>query len=364
MRLLILLVLLLMLTAPACRPEKEAADPAPAAPSADLILTTEGIRLWSEPGAEGAVLAELPRGAALRDLGAVSSFTTPIRLRGADYDEPWLRVATADGSAGWLYGGVLHFGVADTAAARQLLMTKRLQSFFGPLQVERIQQYRKAFHRTATLEDFSHTFFAGQALRDTLTDILASRTEVQPLPSPPNLFWLEEALPGFLPQLVDAGAAYYLFTDYRDFLALAERTTATTDDEFIELCIAAFPEDSIEYFYPAWTFPVAGQAVHSLLGRGDHRRALAGIDRLWRQSDRFHPALERLKGGLLNDITRPDVTFWEKRSKAIEELDSIITGEYACLTPQEKIALETRRRQLADTLQTTITFDHQSGIYE
>lgn len=350
-----------------CSSEAPPADepqPSPPREATALVVNIDGLRLRDAPGEDGRVIRELSRGDVLYDLGEVSSFTTPIRLRGIQFDEPWLKVAAADRAEGWVYGGALHFTMRQPTELAQLLMRKRLQTFFGPDKAGSIEHYRQAFYAIEHTEDFVRLFRRGQSLRDTLVAMLESRIEVGPVEQLPDLFWLEEALPGFVPQLVAEGTAYYLFTDFRDFGKVAAATPGREDDAFVSFCLQVFPEDSIEYFFPAWTIQTWDYGGHSLLGRGVHHRLLREMDHLLAASDHFAAELHSIKMDLLNDITRPDVTYWEPQEKVMAEMDSILAADYGFLTPSDRIALRTRREQFAEPEKHGIEFSHQSGIYD
>lgn len=329
-----------------------------------LIVNIENLRLRDQAGEKGSVLERLAKGAVLSYLNELSNFTTEIKLGGIQFNEPWLKVETAGGRRGWVYGGGLHFEMEDSSQLAQLLMGIRLQTLFGQFIAGRIETYRRGFHNIQTQDDFAATYKAGLSLRDTLVQLLQFRIETGAPSEQPELFWLQQAIPAFIPQLVAEGTAYYLFIDYRSFLEKAILTAANDDDDFMQLCLSSFPEDSIEYFFPAWTIQTWDYGGHSLLGRGIHKNILDQIDKIGKNSDLFVKEINSIKSDLLNDISLPDVTYWETKDKIKEELDAIIAENYSALTALEKIEIQTRRQHFNDPEAYGIQVNHRSGIYD
>lgn len=348
------------------RPEEQGLSvknkpPAPAAPATELTTCFDGVRLRRSPGPEGPVLIELPAGTPLVDLQEVSSFVTPVVLQGKSLEEPWFKVATPSGQQGWIYGGVFHF--CETPAA-DLLKRKRLQAFFDTAQVRRMVEFRRAFTSVATAKDLSQVYREGLKLRTEIVNRLddrLARLEGNPIP---NLFWLEEDLPGFVLQLVADGTAYHLFVDFRQWEERSKKTAAKGDDAFFGLCFQAFPQDSIEYFFPAWTIQVGENRGHSLLGRGIHRQIIRQMDQVIKESDLFEPEILSMKTEVINDITRPYVTYWESQDQIIAELEAIMTGDHRCLNQRDLVGLEVRLTQFRDPGRHGIELNFKSGAHE
>lgn len=327
-----------------------------------FVVSFDGLGLRAEPGPEGAVLRRLAAGARLSDLGQVSDFTTAIRLGGIAYNEPWLYVRTRSGEQGWVYAGGLEFGGQDGGAALPpRLLEKRLQTLFGPATTDRMAAYRLAFEGVETADSFAQVYREGVALRDECIRQLQTAGNRSPESPSPDLFWLQEALPGFIPQLVAEKTSYYLFADYRQWRKSARHTPETDDDAFVDLCLAAFPEDSIEFFFPAWTIQTSDYGGHSLLGRGIHHRLLRQMDKALAQSDRFRPEIEALKKKILTDVTSPDVTYWEPVDRIVRELEAILAQPPACLLRNDRIALEGRLDQFRDPASSGIVANQRAG---
>lgn len=92
---------------------KNVPPPTSNAPTAEVAKQAEtykvvvkDLRLRDQPTQTGsAVLATLKEGDLLTFEGVASEKTEEIVLRGVKYNEPWLKMRTADGKEGWVYGG-------------------------------------------------------------------------------------------------------------------------------------------------------------------------------------------------------------------------------------------------------------------
>lgn len=329
-----------------------------------LIVNIDELRLRTQPGQNGSVIKTISKGADLYDLGEVSNFSTRIELRGKTYNEPWLKVQTKDGTVGWVYTCPLFFRMEKPGQLKTFLMDKKLEMLLGANNVKRLTVYRESYNNVKSAPSFASVYKNGLRLRDTIVAMLETKIEPEPDNGMPDLFWLDQIVPGYLPQLVAEGTAYYLFADYRTFLRLAKQTTGTEDDEFVNVCLAAFPEDSIEYFYPAWKIQTWDYGGHSLLGKGKHNEILDKLDKLLKKSDLFAEEIDAMKRDILNDMTDTYVTYWEERDKIIEEIDAIIKADYDLLSEEDKIALETRKMQFENLEENNIEVNHRSGMVQ
>lgn len=329
-----------------------------------FVVHAERTQLRAAPGENGKVLEELVKGAILYDEGEVSDFTTLVTLHGIPYNEPWLKVRTNDGITGWVYGGALNFDSEHPTALTDMLMEKRLQSMFGLELATQIESYRALWTKVQTEQDFAHAFRVGTKLRDTLTRVMEDRLSIQNPQELPDLFWLQQAVPGFVPQLVAEGTAYFLFWNFKSLAERAAKTDGVADNQFIDLNLHIFPEDSIEYFFPAWVIQTWDYGGSSLLGRGIHASSLEKMDKALSNSTLFQAEILRMKTHLINDMSDSDVTYWETKDKIVEELDAIIQSNFAILTNTDKIALTTRRLQFDEPEKHGIQLNIQAGENE
>jgi len=342
----------------ACKPEREQQL---AAPATRLTTSLDNVRLRDAPGEEAKVLQHLPKGTVLYDLGEVSDFTTKVRLRGIELNEPWLKVRTESGTTGWVYGGVLNFTMNDSSELAKLLMQKRLLALFGQNLADRMAVYRQDFQKAASAADLAKAYRSGTTLRDSLVRLLQDKITVTDPHELPDLFWLEQTMPGFVPQLVAEGTAYYLFWNYKNLLQKAQATAEAADDDFVHLALAIYAEDSVEYFFPTWMIQTSDYGGSSLLGRGIHYQILQQLAETLRKSDLFEPEIRHWKTLLINDITGSYVTYWEQATKITAELDTILVKNYPILTDADKVALQTRRKQFDDPAAHKISVNQQTG---
>ena len=328
---------------------------------AKLIVNSKEVRVRSNPGEEGEVIAAVKKGDVLFDLEAVSNFSTRIDLGGKMYNEPWLKVETGDGTKGWVYACPAFFKMERPGNLSQFLLEKKMEMLVGKYNAERLKVYAESYHNVNTQKGFASVYRAGHSLRDTIVTMLETKVEPISGEGMPDLFWLNQIFPGYLPQLVAEGTAYYLFADYREFLNLANKTPGLADNQFLEVCFTAFPEDSIEYFYPTWKIQTWDYGGHSLLGRGKHHEMLGQLDKLLKESDLFSVEIMALKQDILNDITGTYVTYWEEKEKIIGEIDTIISENYSLFTEEEIVALITRKEQFEMPEEHNIEVNHRSG---
>lgn len=304
-----------------------------------LTVKTDRTPLRESPGENGKVLKELEKGTQLRDLDEVSDFMTHLTVQGLTYFEPWLKVE-AGALKGWIYAAAVDFG-SDTTR----LGSKRFQALLGKDLYQQTAQWRQHFENIRNQDELAESYLKGRLLRDTIVGRLPEGDGGAP---PPDLFWIKALFPAFEPQLVAEGTAYYLFADYRTWLQKAAQTPEREDDAFFEFCTQVFPEDGIEYFYPAWFMQTWDYGGSSLLGRGIHLRLLETANRICTMNTPFRSEILRIKAEMLNDMTQEGVEYWEQPEKIIQELDAILGGNFEILEDADRIALSTKRKHFEE----------------
>lgn len=357
----------------ACQSEPGESDP-PANPSTEkssvevegkealtFVVNIDRLRMRETAGEKGKVIKELEKGTVLYDEGEVSDFTTRIKLRGITFDEPWLKVSTADNTVGWIYAGAIHLGTTPDSELGKILREKRLINLFGPEGADRIRAYRSDFHRMTTAKEVLATYQTGRQIREEFVDQLEEKIDAYNTTIQPDLFWLEEALPGFVPQLVAEGTAYYLFEDYRQWIKKAKATKELVDDQFVEFKIQAFPMDSIEYFFSAWQIQTWDYGGSSLLGRGFHFALLQAANQLVEQAHPLRGEILEVKRSIIEDILQPANTFWESKEKVLIEVDNILQADLSILDKNDRIALQARREQFTDPEANEIKMNERAG---
>ncbi|GJM31854.1 MAG: hypothetical protein DHS20C18_08550 [Saprospiraceae bacterium] len=323
------------------------------------------LRMRETPGPESKVIEVYPEGTSFKDLGEVSDFTTRIQLRGIQFDEPWLKVEAPDGKQGWIYGGALNFDLNEgNGHLSTQLIDKRLQTLFGKDQKDRINLYRQHFQEATQAKDVAAVYREGIAIIEAINKVLEGKFNHLDLEKMPDLFWLQQCVPGFIPQLVAEGTEYMLFEDYRQWLPLAKATDSKVDDQYFELCASAYREDSIHYFFPAWTIQTWDYGGHSLLGEGIHLEILTAANQNLQNDTLFKPELINIKSKVVKDITENYTTFWEPQEAILSEMDSLLARNLQILTKNDKVALNVRRQQFTEPLKHQIQVNHRAGIYD
>lgn len=326
----------------------------------DLQVVVNSGRLRAEAGPDAPTLKELEKGSLLMDLEEVSRFTTVIRFGEESTDEPWLAVQTATGESGWIYGrDVAPIAPdADISAFRQ---QKKLRSMFGPGLTSQLQQYRQKWDAAQSAEAVAAIYQEGLGLRDSLVRLLEQKSAQYHDQTPPDLFWIDEYLPGYVSQLIAGNSAYYLFNDYGKWQQKASRSTGNHDDRFFNILIKCYPQDSVEFFTPSWEVPGSTFGTHNLLGRGLVYSILADIEQLQQQTTLFSALLLNIKDQILEGITTSRPHYWEADSLVRQELDTIMHQKWSIFTSGDRIALEARRMQLDSADLHGIRFNARAG---
>lgn len=70
-----------------------------------MYVSIEGLKLRAEPYLDKPVIMELPVNSTLTFLDEKTAFTQKVTLDNVTYNEPWLKIRTADNQEGWVYGG-------------------------------------------------------------------------------------------------------------------------------------------------------------------------------------------------------------------------------------------------------------------
>lgn len=303
-----------------------------------VVLPQTALR--DAPGEKGREIGTLKAEDKLTDLGTVSRFETQLRLGDQSLIAPWLQVIAPDGQTGWVFSGA----VLPVLPQDKWLLKKRMVCYFGADLTARRDRWLAIQDTIFTETGFAVFYREALALRDTFTYHLAHRAEPNVTEIQPDFFWLREALPGFVYQRVAQGTQSYLFTDYRFFQALADRTKGAQDDELLHLYLAAYPPDSIESRSPIWTIQVSDNEVISQLGLDRHWQMLEKTDAALQPANAlFRPELLSLKERVMEDIFGK-VRYWQNEEKILAELNKILASSLSSLTAADRAALEARIR--------------------
>jgi len=325
-----------------------------------LTVNIDNIRLRSTAGEDGDEIARLSKGTEVYDMGEISDFTTKVKLRGIQFDEPWIKVKTDKGVEGWLYAGGLQFDMDNTTQLSETLLAKRLQNMFGKDLARQIKIYRTNYHSAKTSAEFASAYRQGLTVRDSMVSLMETDISIVDDDKLADLNWLEQTMPGYIVQLAKEGTMYYLFNDYSRFKNKAVTTTGSEDDAMAELLFASFAVDSIEHFFPAWFLQTWDYGGASLLGQGIHLDLLDKMEGI-NKSKLFQKETNDLRDRLINDISGQHVEYWEPQQRILDELDRILDQDFQQLTKEDVITLETRRKLFEDPKANKIKVNLRSG---
>ena len=325
---------------------QDAESPSGANETAYPLAVVYATALRKSPSEKSAELDQLPFGARLHDVGQVSDFLASVLLRDTLRQEPWIKVQTPAGRAGWVFAGALRPPSADPEQLRAWVLDKRFQALFGPVLAQRWRTW-SGLPAPDTDAAFAVHLREGLSLRDTLNLLIGRVLTRDAASALPDLYWLSELSPYFVVQQVANGTSYTLFSDFRAVARTAAHTTGRQDDLFGQLGFTAYPADSIESALPVWVFPLNTEESCSNLGQGQHLRLLRAIDAAQRSGDLFRPELQAMKDRILNDILDRSRDYWQPREKILQELAAILREHPHCLNDRDLLALEARRNMFA-----------------
>lgn len=325
----------------------------PASPSIEqqkitLTSTLKELRVRDKAGLEGTEIARLDEGDKMVYADEMSDFTTEIKLRGVDYNDPWLKVELGDGKKGWVYAGAVKFTMnnAGKTLAEQIV-TKRLSQFFGKEKVAKIEAYQKMYAAVTTDAELAKAYQYGVNLQTELNKELEGKVDMYNQSEMPDLFWIDESLPALETALVAEGTEYYLFFDYKALLEKATQTDGTADDEFANFQIQVNPLDSTEYFFKAWYLQTWDYGGYSLLGQEKHIDLFNVMEENLKKSTVFEKGYQAIKEEMMRDLTQ-NMQYGEGKYSILVEFDKIMAADYSFMTKDDNIALETRRKMFDD----------------
>jgi len=325
-----------------------------------LTVNIDNLRLRSTAGEDGDEVARLSKGTEVYDMGEISDFTTKVKLRGIQFDEPWVKVRTNKGIVGWLYAGGLQFDMDNTSQLSETLLAKRLQNMFGKDIARYIKIYRTKYKKAKTSAEFAKVYSKGLTMRDTMVKLMERDIGIVDYEKLADLNWLEQAMPGYIVQLAAEGTVYYLFNDYALFNDKAMRTEGNEDDVMADLLLTTFAMDSVEHFFPSWFMQTWDYGGSSLLGKGTHFEILMKMEEV-SKSNLFQKETNDLRDRLIKDITGPNVEYWQPQDEILDELNQILDQGFQQLTKEDVIALEKRREQFENAKANKIRVNQRAG---
>jgi len=325
-------------------------------PQNQLLVIFPRTPLREAPGAKSKVLRMLDSGERLTGPDETSRFESAVYFNDRRFQSPWVRVKTRDDRTGWVFCAA----VRPASEAPDWLLQQRLLCYFG----EALTVRRNAYVENEAVGDeaaLAARYREATALRDTFVYLLSRRAEPDEAGFQPDFSWLSEALPHFVFQALGESGQPYLFADFRYWAQQAGKVEGTEGRAFFNACLAAFAADSIESFFPAWTFQISDREAASRLGTRRHLAMFQAVQSALDAGPLFRPELMRFKESLLEDILDKKTTFWQPKELIVKELDEILAANFPCLDAPDRAALEARAAMFEDPEANGIKVNLRSG---
>jgi len=329
-----------------------------------LIVNMDHLRMRDAAGQEAKVIGNLSAGEKLIYKGEKSDFTTPVKLRGYPYDEPWIKVSTKEKTEGWVYAGGISFEEGVENKLAKALIDNRIQKLFGQKSATELRKFQVDFRKANTDVELAETYRNALKLQAVINQELHDEVEVNDPEKAADMEWLRQSLPGFIIQFAAEGTLFHSFLYYEDWAKMAQRTSGKVDDKFFAMMYAVYPIDHIEHFFPAWFLQTWDYGGHSELGKGVHKDLLEKMNKNLAESDLFAPEIESLKNKLLEDITNPEITYWNEKKAVLDEISTILEANLGILSEEDKIALETRKKHFEHPDENGIKLNYRSGQHD
>lgn len=116
----------------------------------DAILYTivDKLRLRKTPGSKGQVLEQLKEGVPVIFMNEKTDYTEKIKLRDEWYEEPWLKIKSASGNIGWVFGGAL----TDMPPKEDISKTSYDDCEKNLVQSRNLERYHRCIEKIAAQE--------------------------------------------------------------------------------------------------------------------------------------------------------------------------------------------------------------------
>ncbi len=319
-----------------------------------LVVSTGVALVRARADIQAPVIVQYQKGDTLHFAQRISATTTQMKLEGVDYDEAWILVRLPQRAEefGWVYGGSLRWIDATEQEIQRLTTERRIRSVLGEYWVEHLREYRLLLGaERQTAAQFRQLWQQSGSIADSLAARINELTtqQLRRNDSLPDFFWLNALTDNslLLHWMADE-SRYYFWRDLRAWRLLAQRSTEdTADDDFVNLYLSAFAQDSIEFRSPDYIILLDSVQVHSL-GDGMMTRLLDSVELYAERSPLFREEYQAFRLRLVDDLVNRSSHFWYNRQQCSAELAALLARPYAfALQRAERIALQTLAEDLA-----------------
>jgi Bacterial SH3 domain len=324
----------------------------------ELIVVPEQLAMRDTAGQKSKEIGFLKKGEKVKDLGLVSNFETIVALKSGVLQSPWIKVVNNKDQQGWVLAALFLPVEAERAA---WLENKRLVCYFGHALTQRRANWLATGTALATASQVAAYYREAVALRDTFMTILSRRAEPNETTAQLDYSWLKPVFPGFIAQKISTQNHPFLFANFNYWMQIAQQSQGRQDDLFFETAVSIFSQDSIESFFPDWTFQLDDVSAASQLGSGTHLKLLTSIEKNLAAGELFREEMLHWKENLLADIAGKDVYYWQPAEKILTELQKIVDSNFSYLETSDQMVLQTRLEMFKDPAANGIRVNMRSG---
>ncbi len=325
-------------------PEVSGTQTGTATPSENSLLTTRALvtidylRVRRQPDLNAAEIGHLRLGEAVPLTGEITQFTSPIRLRGLAYQDPWVGLILPDGKRGWVYGGGLGFRGMEQSVLAETLIKKRLEHFLGASLAEELRSYAQHFNEVrCDSTAFAERQKKALVLQKQIEKALNRHFSPGKSADLPDFYWLESNFPTFFVQYDRQNRRLRIFQNYKALAREAKRCPGTTDDALADWYFSLYPQDSLEADFPVYVLNDREQNKrYNTLGDGKTLAVFKRMHELYINSDRYDELLLQWKTRWLNDLKNPDLPFWHAPEDAHSEINAILALHSPLFTEEER----------------------------
>ncbi len=325
-------------------PETSGTQTGTATPSESSLLTTRALvtidylRVRRQPDLNAAEIGHLRLGETVPLTGEITQFTSPIRLRGLAYQDPWVGVSLPDGKRGWAYGGGLGFRGMEQSVLAETLNSKRLEHFLGAPLADELSSYAQRFNEVrCDSTAFAERQKKALVLQKQIEKALNRHFSAGASANLPDFYWLESNFPAFFVQYDRQNRRLRIFQDYKALAREAKRCPGTTDDALAEWYFSLYPADSLEADFPVYVLDDREQNKHyNTLGDGNTLSVFRKMDILYTTSDLYDELLLQWKARWLKDLKNPDLPFWHAPEDVHSEINAILGLNSPLFTEEER----------------------------
>ena len=217
-----------------------------------------------------------------------------------------------------------------------------LQTYFNKSQINSIMEYKKSYEKIKSAKDLAITYNKADKIRETLIKSLNSYKNTESDNFDLEKYkWLNPYIPGLKLTSAAEGMGINVIYDNPTLLKKAKTTPQKSDDLFINLMLDNYGDAGDNY--PTWFMMTWDYGGYTLLGKGNHIKALNKINITIKSSSEFIEGLKGLRERLFMDI-RDSNNFAVPKTAVLKEINAI--KQMSNLSVFEKNIINKRVKEL------------------